>query len=303
MFRSTFGHARTTHEDSTSWQLFHMAMDLDAGTQLFEIGSRGGIDDWHETIYCLRHNKQYIPFSVREKSEVGWKPLSDFNMRSYRYLHPDSGIRVVDVEVRHVGVCPDSVKMGPRSHVWLMDVLDGMHTDISFATDADRASVFRNIQEALPVLCFDAYKGYARPEPRICRRVEPVGQEWLLAADTSGAAEEASVMLKAPSSEPLTPNEVLDRLEARMKSSALPIEEILADVLDVERGALFFGNLFAETLVNNVRFWDLLRISYSEHYAGYYDCFDRFLLRIVGLIQARLYSRLVHERYSRFPGA
>jgi hypothetical protein len=184
-----------------------------------------------------------------------------------------------------------------------MDVWDGIHTDIGFATEADRASVFRNIQEALPVLCFDAYKGYARPEPWICSSVGAVGQEWQLAADTSGTIEGASVMLEAPSSEPLTPNEVLDRLETRMKSGALPIEEILADVLDVERGALFFGNLFAETLVNNVRFWDLLRISYSEHYAGYYDCFDRFLLRIVGLIQARLGSRLVHERYSRFRGA
>lgn len=303
MFRSTFGHARVTHEDSTSWQLFHMAVDLATGTQLFEIGSRGGIDDWHETIYCLRHNNQYIPFSVREKAEVGWKPLSDFNMRSYRHLHPDSGIRVVDVEVRHVGVSPHSVKMGSRSHVWFMDVWDGIHTDIGFATEADRASVFRNIQEALPVLCFDAYKGYARPEPWICSSVGAVGQEWQLTADTSGTIEGASVMLDAPSSEPLTPNEVLDKLETRMKSGALRIEEILADVLDVERGALFFGNLFAETLVNNVRFWDLLRISYSEHYAGYYDCFDRFLLRIVGLIQARLGSRLVHERYSRFRGA
>jgi hypothetical protein len=277
-----------------------MAVDLATGTQLFEIGSRGGIDDWHETIYCLRHNNQYIPFSVREKAEVGWKPLAEFNMSSYRYLHPDSGIRVVDAEVRHIGVSPHSVKMGVRSHVWFMDVWDGIHTDIVFATETDRASVFRNIQEALPVLCFDAYKGYVTPEPRICGTVGAVGQEWQLAADTSGSIEGASVMLKAPSSEPLTPNEVLDSLEARMKISALPIEEILADVLDVERGTLFFGNLFAETLVNDLRFWDLLRISYSAHYAGYYDRFDRFLLRIVGLIKARLDSRLVHERYSRF---
>lgn len=100
----------------------------------------------------------------------------------------------------------------------------------------------------------------------------------------------------------MSPDEVLDKLEARMTGAALPIEEILADVLDVERGTLFFGNLYAESLVDNARFWELLRTSFSSHYTGYYDCFERFLLRIVGQIKTRIHSRLVYERFSHFRG-
>lgn len=151
MFRSTFGHARVRYDDRTSWQLFHMAIDPLAGTRLFEIGTRGGVDEPYDKIYCLLHDKRLIPFSVRNKSDVGWKPLSDFNVRKYRHLHPESAIRVVDVEVRHVGIHPNSVPKGPRSSAWFMDVWEGMDIEeVGFSASL------------IDLLCFEAFRRHCQ---------------------------------------------------------------------------------------------------------------------------------------------
>lgn len=118
--------------------------------------------------------------------------------------------------------------------------------------------------------------------------------------DSLGELEKASVVLHAPAPEPESRSLVLARLQARSDEAALRIEDLFAELLDVERGFLFYGNQFTDVIVNDTRFWEILRKSYNAFYSDYYDSFERFLLLVVGQIKSRQYARQVFETYSKF---
>lgn len=86
-------------------------------------------------------------------------------------------------------------------------------------------------------------------------------------------------------------------MAGRSRGKTLTIEEIMARVLDFERGTLFYDHLLTWGLSDNARFWQLLRDSHRAHYADHYDGFERFLVRIHDLMTSRLAGRRVLQTY------
>lgn len=298
MFKSTYTHLPFTYNDRTVQALRHTAMDLERGIRLIRIGRRSGIDDDDLDLFCLMDAQRSIPFSARVVTEVGWKPLREFRVSAWTPPpRLDLGIRIIDVCVDNIGAHPSTIRKGIRSMVNFEDLwaVEGA-PPLTVPPEAERRQVFLDIQEALPVWWFDNYVSVEHPDPAVCRHVTAAKPEWSDVADLSGSREMASVMLVPP---PLSiqPHQEVEAWLAEVEGKTLTIEEIMAQVLDFERGTLFYDHLLTWGLSDNARFWQLLRDSHRAHYADHYDGFERFLVRIHDLMTSRLAGRRVLQTY------
>ncbi|MBB2487454.1 hypothetical protein H5407_19645 [Mitsuaria sp. WAJ17] len=298
MFKSTYTHLALAAENRTVQALRPTAMDLERGTRLIRIGSRSGVDDDTLDLFCMMDAQRSIPFSAQIVTEVGWKPLREFRVSGWTPLpHHDLGIRIVDVRVDNIGAHPSTIWKGIRSRVNFEDLWAVESAPpLTVLTEAERRQVFLDIQEALPVWWFDNYVSVERPDPAVCRHVSAAQPEWSDVADLSGNRERASVLLMPP---PLSnqPYQEVEAWLAAVEGKTLTIEEIMARVLDFERGTLFYDHLLTWGLSDNARFWQLLRDSHRAHYVDHYDGFERFLVRIHDLMTSRLAGRRVLQTY------
>jgi hypothetical protein len=298
VFRSTLGHIPFHGGRNATCALIHVAVDFSKGSRLYALGSRGGVDGPDERIYCFEMGGTRIPFSVRQVGKAGWKRLADLSVRSWGYIPPEAGFSVLDLQVRDIATHPEDAPRGLRDSVSGLKVFSDEQRGMRFDPPiAERKHLILGIQEALPVLSFDHFNTTIRPDVFICGRVVVADPAYQALADESGRAHEGG--LTQPPAEPMGPQEVLQQLQARNAKNTLTIEEALADVLDMERGFLYFGNLFTSTLVENEGFWDLLRDIYDARYTEQYDRFERFLLRVVSELRTRVEARKVHLQYSR----
>lgn len=295
MFISTFGFTEVFHEGQSHKLFAQKAIDVERGVELFEIGSAFSVDTpVLGPFYCLKKDAEYIPFSVHLMDEISVVPMSEFNLTKWRGNNPSISFPVVHVTISNLGRDPRSIDL-LRGSISCRDVWgDERVHGFEFPASTDKSSAFKDIQEALPVLLFEDYAIPCQPRPVICRHVSPVAYE-PVAFDASGTLEAASVVLKAPLADPEGPMSVLDRMEEHSRQAPLRVEEIMAEILNLDRGHLFFGHSFTSPLMSSDRLLAILRQSFSAYYSGHFSCFERFFILIMGTQANRQTARAVFE--------
>ncbi|MES2316079.1 MAG: hypothetical protein V4631_01170 [Pseudomonadota bacterium] len=296
MFISTYGYVTGFVEERSCTGFVHKAVDSERNVEVFKIGGASGVDEPFEgPIYCLKQEGLCEPFCVESVTQVATVPMTQFDIREGRCINPSIVFPVVKLTISNFGCDLKSIPLA-RASLHYMDLWgDGKIHGVEFPSASARSEAFKLIQEALPVLLFDDYE-LPWPRPAVCRHVSPGRQVELSEFDGSGTLEAASVELKAPLADPEGPMAVLDRLEKHRAQAPLRIEEIMTEILGLERGYLFFGHYYILPLMSSPRLMPLLRRSFDAHYAGHHAFFEYFYSDIIGLQASRLSSREVFER-------
>lgn len=298
MFISTYGYEQMTEEGRRWHGLLHKAIDFDNGIEVFEIGTHSGVDrEFDGAIYCLKKGNYRIPFIVKNVSVISDIPMSSFNKKTLRYINPAVTFPEVSIRLSSLGKELTKIPL-LRARLYYKDVWnEGEAHGYEFSSSSELSNAFKSIQEALPVLLFEDYRSTVYPRPSLCRHVLPFTTDKVDGLDCSGDIEGRSVHLSAPE-QPELPQSIFARIEEYAKKSPIRIERLMAELLSAERGNLFYGHLFTSNLLSNEKIIPILRESFEEYYKSHHSCFERFVVRIFGIIESRQASRAVYERYS-----
>jgi hypothetical protein len=292
MFKSTYGY-RSLEQFNGSSPLIHKAVDFERSYEIFPIGSMLGEDvPFHGQIYCLKTATKSIPFVYGVEKVLDRIDIFRFNKSKYRFSAnligcPSAEIQIVSGSVFNIGVELGSIKTGPRGQAHWDRELSG---SLSTASAHETEEVFALAQEALPVIRFDSY-GLFGPSPAICIGVTNSPSPEQPSAQIEKLALVTSERLLAVTKENISVDRFFSNLAVISAGKPIKLEILFAEILDIERRIFTHGWESSVPIQNDKRLWELLRSSYEAYYHDYCDCFERFLLSVIDLINSRKRSR------------
>lgn len=304
MFVSTYGFERVhpTHfKGSSYYALLHKAINVENSIEIFEIGDVTIKDSSPERIFCLRNEERCFPFRVTSEKKVGSIPMADFLQQKDPFRVIESAYFLeVEVAVSHLGVDISNSIGGALHYKNYMNVWgdDREHTD-KFNDPSEARFAFSCIQEALPILYFEKYHLPENPAPRYCVKVSPKDASLNDSCDSSGALEKKSLIADPSAWVPRYYKSVLESLVERSQVRPLSIEELMAEMLNLERAALFKGSSWVSTPIRDESMVGIFKRSYAAYYGSHYPCFEMFMLAVADILKGRIVSRRVYERYCR----
>lgn len=301
MFVTTYGYIkhRIYGDSKNDFKVLVLkAINHQSGIEVFRLGSSGSVDYPPSEIYCIKRNNDFIPFWIMTTKKIESIPLKNFYIKKLFYIDPKAHIDVVDVYISRFGDDLSAVRI-LRGHVCYYNVwLDKQFHGYTFENNFDREELFRIAQETIPLILFENYISFDIPRPLFVRHVRPE-KSLRIEFDDSGNTEQISMKQLAPSNPiPESPQSVMERLKALSDQSPLLIEQVMAELLKVERMKLYYNNLFISTCIMDPRLFDVLRRSYEAYYKGIHPEFESFLTLMIITLNTRLCSRNVLERIS-----
>lgn len=301
MFKSTYGYNCFEKVGiPVIPKLIFKAVDHERKIELLRIGIESTPDEQsYSGIYAISCDGSFIPFGVGTLKVNDYIPVSSLLVKPSSWqLHEKARVPVVEVPVFNIGFNLKEYKsIRGRLHYLNLWGNSDFHGH-NFSTVDEKNRIFSYIQESLPVLLFDDYNSLCASRPVICKRVYLLGGK-VANFDSILGNDDLSAHILSPQSENRESiDECVSRFENLSKSEPMTIEQIMSEILELERKIDYYGSHMVSTITGHPTFWVIMNRSYLSHYREMLESAEQLYYLIIDMIHSRIHSRTVYRHFA-----